>query len=1726
MGSRGSIKRYTTYGTLYPTEAQRRQHKRNFPRSRTPKKVPPTKEELLQEILAKLSDESLLKECGSGKLYKGQLLRDSKFMDIAAWRLGSESVEGYVDFKTEISMLSSLEHKNISSILEYYDQDNEKIIIYKEAFHGILDQHLCNPTLNWSRRLQICLGVARALNHIHYDVIHCDINTSKILLDKDWEPKIFGFELSTKYPQSWRHRIRYSRYLGSKSIITPKYDVYSYGVLLFEVLCGKKPMIEGNRVKEELDEIIDPNLKKQMDEQSLTLFLKIAYKCLNQQLMERPTMDQIVKELEEALELQWKHENHKVHLADAKEGISSNRLKIPLSEIWLATNNFDEKMVVGCGGFGKVYKARLDVLDIQSLSSVEGRSKDKPVKKSKTVAIKRIFQRSDEQGKEGFLREIELLTRCKHSNIVSLLGFSREDREMILIYEYAFKGSLSEYFGSTDKKVNLTWSQRIKICLDIAHGISYLHTNMEGKPRIIHRDIKSENILLDENMKAKVADFGLSIFHPTNQQASTIYTKNIAGTEVYMDPEYLTTSKYKKESDVYSFGVVLFEILSGRLAYDSIYIKEYDLGLAPVVRRRFNEGTLKELIDPCMIEEDDEHIFTLNRGPNQESFDSFSKVAYQCLAETQAKRPTMDTVIKRLQDALKFQGETTVLSRFRLSDIAFATKNFSRKYFSGLDSNGMVYKAVLDHFDNKSLLATEEKNSGESPKRCNSLAIRRILSSREERHKEEGFFEEIEMHTSYKHPNIVSLLGFCDEGNDKILVYEHGSNGSLDDYLRDANKMGKYTWMQRLHTCLETARGLNHLHTVMDHKQGILHLDIRSANILLGINLEAKIAYFWMSKLLQASQEEGTHISLNSEGIKAYHDPEYGKTSELKKSDIYSFGVVLLEILCGRLAYDRAYIVENENGLAPIARRCFNDGTIQQIIDPALKEETDEDVLNLHRVPIQDSLDTFLRIANHCLAEIRAERPSMMMVIKELTTALNFQENFVKTLQVSLKDVEVATGNFSQRNCVGSGRYWKMYKGVFPDADADANAYGCTAIVARRWDSVSSQGSHQFRTELNIIFKHKHENIVGLVGYCIENDERIIVYEHASNGSLDKHLDDASLTWMKRLEICIDVANGLKFLHGGAVTLKKVVHRNIQSHVILLHDDWKAKISNLELSSLDSVPQVMDHVSDNAYGASGYAYGASGYLDPEYDKQGFLTEKSDIYSFGVVLFEILCGRLAWLEYCKDHSQSLGPLAKRKYLEGKIDEMVFDGIKEQIGPESLATFAEIALKCLNDKREERPMAGDIVIQLRKALDIQEEHEKWEAELPKDYKDIIQMSKTPKIYSKMKRKELYDRLSKGILITDDKVWFSLGRSGESNQMVSASQFLYENNDSHKWLSIPESRFHKITEISDISNMKIQIKITTQILSVGVNYGVHLIFRFCGTRKSLAKQIYVNLAYKMGKETLNAYFATWREDEWMEIELYRFLNDKKNNDVEFVLESFSQCYCGSHEIYVEGLEFRVINNEKHEENIQEEVQQGLNLTSDSMQHALAAPFYNICGIFTQTLLKLFSWSSKEKYYMLSAMEAICDSTNTEHFDSKPSTQSRFQKVIVLLSTQEFRIKCKIESERFLLNTEYVCYLVFKLSDNCRELHFPVKVQDQHQPKIEIKQTQIVYFRTPHSWNVTGDDNQGPKEREDGWMEINLWKFKSELDNDCIFINLKLSIYEGTMSGLVVCGLEFRPM
>ncbi|GJZ15232.1 kinase-like domain, phloem protein 2-like protein [Tanacetum coccineum] len=813
-------------------------------------------------------------------------------------------------------------------------------------------------------------------------------------------------------------------------------------------------------------------------------------------------------------------------------------------------------------------------------------------------------------------------------------------------------------------------------------------------------------------------------------------------------------------------------------------------------------------------------------------------------------------------------------------------------------------------------------------------------------------------------------------------------------------------------------------------KRKIIHRDIKSASILLGDNWDAKIADFGLSKFHPANQEANTINTNMIASTNTYLDPEYQKYGRLnKKSDIYSFGVVLLEILTRSLAYDPVFTKVNMKGIAPIARDHFENGTLMEIVDRKIKEETDERAFSLSKGPDKESLDILSEIAFRCLAKTQVQRPTIEVVINELKKALYCQENHKDNLKLSLEDIKLATRSFSQENLFGHGEFGKVYKG---------HTHGHNIIAAKRLDRKSAEGEAKFMTELKILMEYKQENIIGLLGYCDEEDEKVI-----------------------RLKICIDIATGMEFLHGTISSPEMVLHKDMSSSNILLFDEWKEKITNFGLSLVCSVNQ--DVVIDNVTGTIDYQ-------DPLYLKTGFLTKESDIFSLGAVLFDILCGKLS-SKKLDDEYLYLPFLAKQHYHLGKLDELVFEGIKERIEPESYITFTRIALQCIHHRRERRPTAHEVVIQLKKALEFQEDYEKWEPKLP---------------YILPKRKR-----------------------------NSTTLLLRESFNRTKW-------FEKVAEMSDISNLNIEIKTDTQLLSPNIFYGVYLVFKFRDSRKFSTKPMYVNLKYRKGRETLQAYFAIQRDKNWMMIELYRFLNQNEDVVLKFLLECFSSYDCGYGAIYVEGIEFRATDKVKHNEiRYMEEVQQVLksNFNVDQVQPSPTEEIFEIHKHNNYDELFWFGEINGKKLLVLSAKAVLYKFSDVDLFTSKPLAQSRFQEVIELLPQQVFYINCTFRSQMLSLDTEYVCYLVFKVSEESQGLDNPVRVRDLLREENEDAEF-FIYLITPSPLNVN-DITRVPKQREDGWMEIQLWKFNStpELKDDSLSVNMKFTSHEGMLSGLIDC-------
>ncbi|XP_058722463.1 LEAF RUST 10 DISEASE-RESISTANCE LOCUS RECEPTOR-LIKE PROTEIN KINASE-like 1.3 isoform X2 [Vicia villosa] len=312
------------------------------------------------------------------------------------------------------------------------------------------------------------------------------------------------------------------------------------------------------------------------------------------------------------------------------------------SELEEATNFFDPSKELGEGGFGTVYYGKL----------YDGRS----------VAVKRLFENNYKRV-EQFKNEVEILASLVHPNLVSLYGCtSRHSRELLLVYEYVSNGTVADHLrGKEAKHGKLTWPIRMNIAVETASALKYLHIS-----EIIHRDIKTNNILLDAHFHVKVADFGLSRLFPYDQ---THVSTAPQGTPGYVDPEYHQCYQLTDKSDVYSFGVVMIELISSLPAVD-ITRHRHEINLASMALNRIQNQALHEIVDPTLGFESDSKV--------KKMIVAMGELAFQCLQSSKDMRPTMDEVLDSLKDIQsdgKHKSKPEVMDISNLSDDAVLLNN-------------------------------------------------------------------------------------------------------------------------------------------------------------------------------------------------------------------------------------------------------------------------------------------------------------------------------------------------------------------------------------------------------------------------------------------------------------------------------------------------------------------------------------------------------------------------------------------------------------------------------------------------------------------------------------------------------------------------------------------------------------------------------------------------------------------------------------------------------------------------------------------------------------------------------------------------------------------------------------------------------------------------------------------------------------------------------------------
>ncbi|CAL5324943.1 unnamed protein product [Camellia sinensis] len=713
--------------------------------------------------------------------------------------------------------------------------------------------------------------------------------------------------------------------------------------------------------------------------------------------------------------------------------------RFSLAEIQSVTNNFNDELVIGSGGFGKVYKALL-------IDGVET-----------TVAIKRLNSNS-KQGAHEFWTEIEMLSKFRHMHLVSLIGYCEEGHEMILVYEYMEHGTLADHLYKINTSGNichLSWEQRLNICIDAARGLDYLHTGTQHG--IIHRDVKTTNILIDKDWVAKISDFGLCKMGTTSHSRTHVST-DVKGTFGYLDPEYFLTRRLTKKSDVYAFGIVLLEVLCGRVAVD-IRLEEEQRSLALWAQHCIREKKLDQIIDPSLKDQISPHCLKV-----------FAEVASKCLHNRPNGRPTMADVVVSLECALAAQDQCRdiqaddALPQGTVPSCALVAQDQCRDIRA--DDAGTVpppstpvqycenipqaKKSSMGKLNNvfQSIIAllgkgmnvrwrktkVYDSNSGmlqwdSSTPRLHGFSIREIKEATNDFYYEleigDGGFSkvykgwinhktvevvvkrltsgaiptDIHVQSQLCHLHIMSLIGYCCDEGEQFLVYNYGANGSLCDHLYGMDR--GYTplpWEKRLEICIGAGQGLQYLHS----RHEIIHGNIKPAHILLDKNLVAKVSDCWLPNVVGVT----TLICDNLE----YLDPEYIQYLRLtEKSDIYSFGVVLFEVLCAR-------------------NPC----------DPSLKEDRKMQYAGSELVIAPECLREFVKIAWNCLLDRGTERPSMYDVVGSLNIALQLQ-------QIWHNDIEVGSSSHNdlvkERFCHAHNNVLS-YDGAFDISDPDTGTNG------------------------------------------------------------------------------------------------------------------------------------------------------------------------------------------------------------------------------------------------------------------------------------------------------------------------------------------------------------------------------------------------------------------------------------------------------------------------------------------------------------------------------------------------------------------------------------------------------------------------------------------------------------------------------------------------------------
>ncbi|GFS30492.1 malectin/receptor-like protein kinase family protein [Actinidia rufa] len=550
--------------------------------------------------------------------------------------------------------------------------------------------------------------------------------------------------------------------------------------------------------------------------------------------------------------------------------------------------------------------------------------------------------------------------------------------------------------------------------------------------------------------------------------------------------------------------------------------------------------------------------------------------------------------------------------RFSLSEILSATNNFDDTLTIGCGGFGNVYKGFI--------------NEGTT-----TVAIKRLNSKSNQGAHE--FWTEVNMLSEVRQTHLVTLIGYCDECQEMILVYEYMAHGTLADHIykfkRNGNGNSSLTWEQRLSICIGAARGLNYLHTVLCGRPAVD----------MGLEEDQHSLALWVQRCIR----EGTIHLIIDPSLRTQISPSCLKVFvEVSKKCLCNYSkdrpsmddvVGSLELALAAQASSGSYKEGGAFGVGGAENKQI-DGIMQ--LAGADLQGVESPVFEQDHTPLSNErAELTITKADQSMALAAKDKDVQRKKVKDYGPdgGLSwwwrwnpFRQSSKKEKRLppqledlcrylSLAEIRMATNNFDCNNIIGgSGHTGNLYKGYIDN--------GRLVVAIKRFE-IRSLWARQCWANIEILAELRHINLLSPIGYCSDEGEMILVYSYLSNGSLRNHLrgmhnHSHPLTWKRRLEICIGVARGLQYLHDG--TRHTIIHRDTTPSNILFDLDWVPKVSNLMFSK---VLQPSSMATNGEFTSA--VFGTYGYMAPEYMKTCYVTEKLDVYSLGVVLLEVLSG---------------------------------------------------------------------------------------------------------------------------------------------------------------------------------------------------------------------------------------------------------------------------------------------------------------------------------------------------------------------------------------------------------------------------------------------------------------------------------------------------------------------